>query len=83
MAELEHTLSASELHEWLEYYEMEPFHADRSEVQLATMSHMMNAFMGGSAKATDFMLTYKEKKKDSLSGLAAKVKAIFGGGKNG
>lgn len=55
-------MSVSELHEWYEYYEQEPFLADRLEIQLATLSSMVGGFGGSKLKPNDFMISKKEKR---------------------
>lgn len=83
VAELEHSISHAELHEWAEYSRLEPFIADRNEVQIAQLSCMVAAFMGEKVELTDFMLSVEKQKKvkSKESALLMKVKALFGGAK--
>lgn len=82
VGELEHTLSASELSEWVEFYNEEPFMADRIEVQLARLSAITVSQKSGKAvNVSDFMVTYK-KAPEAAVDIEDKVKAIFGGMKD-
>lgn len=80
VGELEQTISSTELQEWIEYYNLEPFGVDRNEIQLASLSYMLASFMGNTkAKTTDFMPSHHEKpKQKTISELAKQVFAIFG-----
>lgn len=54
-------MSFRELYDWYEYYNNEPFFADRIEIQLATLSLMVSSFGKSKAKHEDFMIRKKEK----------------------
>lgn len=83
VAELEHSISETELSEWAEYYKLEPFMADRSEIQIAQLSHMVASFMGNkNLDVTDFMPSTEKEKKSKQEVLLTKVKALFGGAKD-
>ncbi len=80
VAELEHTVSNAELHEWFDYYNQEPFFADRNEQQMAQLSTMVSSFMGGEAEMIDFMPSVEKKPKEvDNSKLVDQVMAVFGG----
>ena len=60
--ELENSMSLRELYDWYEYYNNEPFFADRIEIQLATVCTMIAGFGSKSKpKHDDFMIRKKEK----------------------
>lgn len=57
-------MSWREFYDWYEYYNQEPFFADRIEIQLATISLMIRSFGGSKGKKPthdDFMIRRKEK----------------------
>lgn len=58
--ELETTMTHQELLEWHEYYNVEPFTADRTEMQLATMSFLISTSNGGKSDIKDFTLSNKQ-----------------------
>lgn len=62
VSELKHTLSYRELYKWYEYYNEEPFLADRNEQQMAILSNLVASFGGSKAKVKDFMVSNKNKK---------------------
>jgi len=77
-------MSYQEFIEWQEYYNLEPFLADRLEAQLSRIGYT-NTFTGMSKLDIEhdyFLISHfeKEKKdsKSSYSDLADKVKAAFG-----
>jgi len=57
-------MSYQELYDWYEYYNQEPFLADRLEIQLATVCQMVGSFGGSKLKTKDFMITKKNDKKN-------------------
>lgn len=73
--ELEHRMSSSELDQWAQYYEMEPFLSDKIEVLLATIAYLV-ATLGGckGVKYSDFLLTKGAQKRD----LQCEIKKYFG-----
>ncbi len=62
VATLENTMSDSELQEWHEYYNLEPFHADRSELQMAVLTTIQSNKAGGKSKMRDFVISHKNEK---------------------
>jgi hypothetical protein len=60
--QLENTMTHQELSEWYEYYNIEPFKADRQESQLATLSFLISTANGGKSHITDFLITHKKPK---------------------
>ena len=64
MAELERTLSARELAEWMAYYGIEPFGEERADLRAGIVaSTTANCHLGSNAtplKATDFMPFYEQ-----------------------
>lgn len=81
VGELEHTISHNELLEWVEYLDEKPLMVDRNELQMAQLSQMIAAYMGGKKNKTqmsDFMPSFKKVKKVKTD-LAKKVKSLFGG----
>ena len=61
--ELENTMTQQEYSEWQEYYNIEPFAADRAEMQLATLSFLTSTTNGGKSKFADFLVSNKNKTK--------------------
>lgn len=59
---------------WGEYYEKEPFFADRMECLLAQISYLIASFMGSSAKIDDFFISKRENKRN----LKDEIKKCFG-----
>lgn len=71
-------MSTRELHEWYEYYNQEPFMADRLEIQLARVCHIAGSFGGSKAEFSDYMISNKSKtKKSKVNSLLTKVKGLF------
>ena len=65
------------MHEWYEYYKLEPFMADRIEIQLATISTLIAGFGGSKLKHNDFMISNKVKKEMTLKEFEDDIKARF------
>lgn len=81
VSELENTMSYAEMQEWISFYNAEPFHEDRQEIQLSMMTSVMAASFGNKIEPIEFMLTGKKpKKKKSVDELSNQVKTIFGKG---
>jgi len=60
--ELEHSISQSELYEWMEYLNLYPLHEDRSEFQLSVLtSSVLAPHMKDKVNYKDFMVTLHEK----------------------
>ena len=58
-------MSNVEYLQWMEYYKLEPFHADRSELQLAQISDIIVKTAGEKdSMPVDFMLSVSEDDKD-------------------
>ena len=57
--ELSSSMSWSEYMEWQEYYNKEPFHQDRQEIQMAVLTKMVSSQYGGKSKVADFIITGK------------------------
>jgi hypothetical protein len=57
VSELERTMPATELMEWVQYYGVEPFGEFRADLRSAIVATVIARTMGGSKKATpaDFM----------------------------
>lgn len=70
-------MSIRELYEWYDYYNEEPFLADRLEIQLATLSLMVSGFGKSKSKHSDFMIRNIEKKELSQKDLENQIKAMF------
>ena len=70
-------MSFRELYDWYEFYNEEPFFCDRIEIQLATLSLMVNGFGGGKSKHSDFMIRKQEEKKQTLKEFEDDLKARF------
>lgn len=75
-------MSYSEFVEWQEYYQEEPFLADRLEFQLAKIGYS-NIFTGMSKFDIEyeyFLISHfdKEKKKVDSKNLESKIKQMFG-----
>ncbi|MFT7880714.1 MAG: hypothetical protein ABXS91_10010 [Sulfurimonas sp.] len=64
-------MSSSELMEWIEYFGIEPFPADRNEIQIAMLSSLISASNGGKAKMNDFILSGKQKVATSIEDASA------------
>jgi len=78
VTELENTMSVRELHEWYEFYNEEPFFADRLEIQMANASLMIASFSGSKkAKHSDYMVRKIEEKVLSLKEREDNIKAMF------
>jgi len=56
-------MTHQELLEWQAYYKKEPFHTDRSEMQLATLSFLISASNGGKSSPSDFLISHTENHK--------------------
>lgn len=54
-------MSYREFYDWCEYYNLEPFFADRIETQLATVCTMIAGFGKSKSKHSDFMVQKAEK----------------------
>jgi len=67
-------MSSSELLEWIEYFKLEPFEADRNELQMARLT--MATVKGKNMKLKDFMICQHDEPK--IENLESKVSAIFG-----
>lgn len=78
--ELENSMTYTEYLEWQEYHQIEPFFADRMEIQLATQNHISSSVAGGKMKFADFLLSNKqvESKEVDLDALTKQVKGLFG-----
>lgn len=50
------------MREWVEYYNTEPFFADRLEAQIAQLIAIIVNFMGGKASAQDFSISKAQQK---------------------
>jgi len=73
-------MSTQELYKWYEYYNEEPFLADRIEVQLATVCQMVASFGSKNPpKHKDFMLTGKKDKPKDGKEFEENLKAMFMG----
>lgn len=59
-------LPNSTLKGWVEYYELEPFLADRIEASLTLIAYMLSSFMGNSAKMDDFFISKRKVKNRDL-----------------
>ncbi len=70
-------MSIRELYEWYEYYNEEPFLADRLEIQLATISMMVAAFGKSKPKHSDYMIRNIEKKVQTTKEFEDDLKARF------
>lgn len=57
---------------WMEYYELEPFMADRLEANLALIAYMMSSFMGGNSKIEEFFISKRE-----VKNLESEIKKCF------
>jgi len=78
VTELENTMSLRELYEWYEYYSEEPFFADRLEMQMANVCLMIASSSGSKkAKHSDYMISKKEKKVQSVKDFEDDLKARF------
>ncbi len=74
------TLSVTELTEWQEYYRLEPFMADRQELQMSRIGHIIGGFAGCKLQKDDLLISdYGFKKEDKQKELAKKLLAVFGG----
>lgn len=72
-------MSSSELDEWVEFYNQEPFIVDRLELQLARLSAITaSQKTGKTVSVSDYMVTFKKEPEPTVS-VEDKVKAIFGG----
>lgn len=64
VTELENFMSVRELHEWYQYYNEEPFIADRLEIQLATIGFILASQNSKKKfKHSEFMVSKKETEK--------------------
>ena len=70
-------MSIRELYEWYDYYNEEPFLADRLEIQLATISLMVAGFGKSKSKHSDFMIRNIEKKVQTTKEFEDDLKARF------
>jgi len=70
-------MSIRELYEWYDYYNEEPFLADRLEIQLATVCTMIAGFGKSKLKHSDYMVRKIEKKELSNKELQDRIKAVF------
>lgn len=59
---------------WSEYYEKEPFLADRMECLLAQIAYLIASFMGSNVRIDEFFISKREKKRD----LTQEIKKCFG-----
>ncbi|TLP41036.1 phage tail assembly protein T [Arcobacter arenosus] len=72
-------MTHAELLEWQEYYDLEPFPADRQEYQLAVISQILAASVGADKKTEDFLISHKKKvKPKDNKRLEENIKKIFG-----
>ena len=69
-------MSYPEFVEWQKYYIKEPFAQDRTEYQIANLSYMISAYIGGKSERNDFLISNKEVKKEIK--IEDKLNAIFG-----
>ena len=60
-------MTHSEFREWQAFYAANPFFSDVQEVQMATLSTVVSSSSGGKAKVGDFMITGREKNRQSKS----------------
>ncbi|MDD5406014.1 MAG: hypothetical protein PHE73_03610 [Sulfurovaceae bacterium] len=79
MGEIENTMSSGEYLEWHEYYKIEPFMADRNELQMAMLS---SAMAMGKTKVGDFIISNKalktNKNRDISTASAADINKLAG-----
>ncbi len=81
VAELEATVSPQELHQWQEYYMLEPFSSDRNERLMVQLISMVGGFVGSKADYYDYFVSdikKPKKKKIDFKSLANSIKNIFG-----
>lgn len=72
-------MTNTELEEWKDYYNLEPFPADRQEYQMAVLCQVIAATNGVKAKVEDFMVCDRENKKTKRNeNLANDIKKVFG-----
>ncbi len=77
-------MSYDEFFQWMEYYNKEPFEADRNEIQMANLSSIVVGLTGKSKlKTKDFMISKYDEDKPTKKGLQDKIKSMFGVFKNG
>jgi len=71
-------MSYDELYKWMEYYNKEPFSADRQELQMANLSSIVVNLVGKSKLGTkDFMICKKEEKKQTVKEFEDDLKNRF------
>ena len=75
--DLKNKMSIRELSSWYEYYQIKPFHADRLEQQMATLSYIL-AVSNGSDDATpmDFMISVSKEDKEKHANNIKQAKLI-------
>jgi len=69
-------MSRQELNGWYEYYQEEPFLADRIELQIATLSAIIGTSKGLKYKAEEYMVTKREQKKSSIDDVKKMLASI-------
>ena len=68
-------MSYSEYKEWQEYYNIEPFYADRIEMQIAATNTILSNTAGAKSKLKDFVISRNNNEPNDLT---SQVKALFG-----
>ena len=71
-------MSFQELYKWYDYYNQEPFLADRLEIQMATICQIVASFGSKNPpKHKDFMITGKKEKPKSHKEFEDGLKNMF------
>jgi hypothetical protein len=70
-------MGASELREWMAFYQMEPWGPGRDNIHAGIIASVIANVFGGKAKWQDFMLTSQEDHRKAKSqGFLAWLKAV-------
>lgn len=70
-------MSYEEFCKWINYYNKEPFAADRQEFQMAHLMQMVASFGGSKTKIKDFMVCKQEEKKQTVKEFEDDLKKRF------
>ncbi len=70
-------MSLRELYEWYDFYNEEPFFADRLEIQMANLCNIAGSFGGSKLKHSDYMIRKKEEKVQTVKEFEDDLKARF------
>lgn len=78
-------MTYSELQEWQEYTQHNPFPSETQELQMAVLSFLISTANGGKSKVEDFVISNKQKQKKQSNNaqLENQIKSLFGSMSNG